>query len=566
MAVDERYVRRAQIALVGLLFALPHLVGLVASSGDYTPFSVGASVSALTFDETQLYLPGPTRFAFFGALPAEVDVRELGAFRNGYPILHSIVVGSLARLVGSVETAWMALHALLPALAWLLFYVCFRRFTDGPLLASAGSWIAILLPFGPRHSFLIGRLALVQPLELSRIPHPALSYTLLLATVVAWAAALRSPRPRAWALAGAATGISSYAYYFTWNSLCLGLAASFAIALALGQRRLARKLFVLGACAAAVAVPYYLRVLAGARDGHQQVLLARLGTFKHSSPVAWLVLGGALVVALAAFQRRVGGTLDEGPDEGGALTLALFAVLAGAGIGLNLQLVTGYEPQHAHYLNRILQPTGLALCYLGLLRFARGRARSALVAVSIALAVPLAFAATARQARSGWLTRADHQASGPSMELARWVRGAGLADQVLGTTEPELALLLPALTPNWNFVPVADRTMARDEEILARYLTLSAVQGVGRDEAIQRLARRSEDEERQWLGPEYVFFQGKPRYADLPTPEPASVLARCRLDYLVLPRASKVEPARRYFPALRLVHENAAWALYRLRE
>src|SRR5580700_5281789 len=88
------------LLLVGILvnlvlFPLNHFVGIAVNHGDYTPFSVDPRVSDLVYDETQLYLPGPSRFFHSGKIQAEVDVAELRDIPNGYPILHSLLLGLL---------------------------------------------------------------------------------------------------------------------------------------------------------------------------------------------------------------------------------------------------------------------------------------------------------------------------------------------------------------------------------------------------------------------------------------------------------------------------------------
>src|SRR5262249_1580740 len=151
----------------------------------FTPFSVAYPVSAPTYDETSVYVPGPRRFFEKNSLKTEVDEFELRDAVGLFPgVAHSIVIGSIAKLVGSLEVSWVIAHGLFPASIWLLFYFCARTLrlpvTSAFLLATA----TCLIPFGPRNFFLLGQDALIQPLELSRMPQPGLSFAFLLLAII----------------------------------------------------------------------------------------------------------------------------------------------------------------------------------------------------------------------------------------------------------------------------------------------------------------------------------------------------------------------------------------------
>jgi len=92
------------------------------------------------------------------------------------------------------------------------------------------------------------------------------------------------------------------------------------------------------------------------------------------------------------------------------------------------------------------------------------------------------------------------------MEMVQWLRGHEIQHRVIGTTDPDLCVLIPALTTNWTFVPVADRTMASQNEILTRYLVVARLAGNNSSEVAANLAQWTGGA-RLWLNPEYIFFQ-----------------------------------------------------------
>src|SRR5262245_591734 len=113
----------AGFAIIGFLFALANIVNYSQLGNRFTPFSVAYRVSALTYDETELYVAVARRFFEKNSVRPEVDVFELRDTVGVYAgAAHSIVLGSMAKLVGSLEISWIIGRALFPASIWLLFF------------------------------------------------------------------------------------------------------------------------------------------------------------------------------------------------------------------------------------------------------------------------------------------------------------------------------------------------------------------------------------------------------------------------------------------------------------
>jgi hypothetical protein len=85
------------------LFALADIADYAQLGKRFRPFSVAYPVSANTYDETQLYAPGARRFFETNSVKTEVDIFELRDAVGAYPVAHSIIIGSMAKLVGSLE-------------------------------------------------------------------------------------------------------------------------------------------------------------------------------------------------------------------------------------------------------------------------------------------------------------------------------------------------------------------------------------------------------------------------------------------------------------------------------
>src|SRR5947209_7837950 len=103
-----------------VVFSLNHMAGAAVHHGHYPP------------------------------VPAELDVFELRDIPNTLPVLHSVLLGLLAKAMGSLEWGWMVSHAIVPALIWaVLFWNAYRFVRSGPL-ALAIAWAVCFIAFSPR--------------------------------------------------------------------------------------------------------------------------------------------------------------------------------------------------------------------------------------------------------------------------------------------------------------------------------------------------------------------------------------------------------------------------------
>lgn len=548
------------------LFTLHHREGSRLNEGDYTPFSVGASVSAQVFDETHLYLPGARRFWTQGDLPAETDVYELRDRLQGYPFFHSLVLGGLARLTGSLEKAWVVAQGVGAAFLWLGVLLLVQLFA--PLVySSAAAWITVLFAFGPRHALLQGADALYQPLELVRLPHPAISFGVLLAATLAAIRVTASPgRLRAFVL-GMIGGLLFSVYYFYSVGFFLAALLVGITLLLLRDFAIAGRLVLFGLGSFVSALPYFLRVWIGWQQGDQKQLMERVGTFTHavSLPSAVISLGIFAVFVLWVLRCRPALRGTTLPLTRAAL-LWFYALLAAGGLGISLHAVTGYDAQHTHFFNRLIQPM---VCVLGLVTFWQllGRHWRTLAQTLVAtVAVILIALAGYRQKQVALNTHEDHRLDTPDHNLLGFLRTEA-AGKVVATTDPSLALLLPGVAGSWVYVPVADRTMASGAETLRRYLTVSKLEQRTLDATLRRLARRAPDDARLWLHTPYVFFQSTTARPDLEEQsrkiwdklDPAKELASRRLDFLVLPGGEMPESLLEMFPGAQSTYSSKKW-------
>ena len=195
----NRWLLAGLCLIVGLLHGLPHiLIPLHLSAGErYTPFAVNG-VSALTFDESYIYAAQANYTATRWKPAYDTDVYEYRDVPAVFPYMPFYALAALARLTGGTANAFIVCDFILPALGLLLAWLLITGCTGSESLGALGALATILISFGPRNFFTLGKDA-IQPLDYSRLLHPELSFTLfLLAIWLLWRSLKRPATHLCW--------------------------------------------------------------------------------------------------------------------------------------------------------------------------------------------------------------------------------------------------------------------------------------------------------------------------------------------------------------------------------
>ena len=522
------------------------------NGGDYTPFSVSPAVSAIVYDETHAYAPPVRRFFANGRIPAEVDNYEKRAGRASVPLIPPLLVGVLARLVGSPENAFIAADCVFPALLFLLLFALAGGVNLTWRLLVA--WSTLIVSFGILNSFWLGDHALIAPLEITRTPQPELSFLVLLGAAALFARSLRENTGWLWTLlAGIASAAVVYCYYF--YTVAWGAALGFALLLGFLWRRplLWQRSAITLAIMIALAIPYGL---AGLHSTGQRDLLGHVGIFTREPRVFSLVI--ALLVAVALW--RFGRNLRD------PLCLVLLLLVLGAISGMNAHVLTGYETQPWHFWKRLAVPVAFFLVAEVAARYLEGIRRSRLLAV-VAL-IALLVNSAARLCVAGYETAPYQRATDGRISLLKWASSHLPADRVLATVDPQLILLIPAITTDYTYVPSGIRSLTTTSEIVDRYYQIACLLGM-----------TPADIENAAAVPNHLGHSTEVLHALGLTPngEPAifhefvgdyrSAYARCgspsyRVDYVIVGSDAEQHSLQRKFPNARELYRNAGFRLF----
>jgi hypothetical protein len=575
--------------LAAFVCSLHHWTALLINRGDYTPFAVSEAVSALTLDETHAYVPPAQRFLLTGRIPAEVDNYERRNSRAGIPFAPAAILGSLGWLLGGLDRAFIAADVIFPGCLFLCFYWFTADLIERQSLRLLIAWSTLLVPFGLKNVFWLGNDPLVAPLEVTRTPQPEISFLFLMGAVALTARAIQQKASWWWTIAaGFASGLLIYSYYFYAVGWIIALLLLIVFTLLWKHPYAARRAAYIFALMGLVGIPYTLVAMEGKRQGGQTYLLERMGIYTHTPEMGYLLLAIALSGAFLVFGRRF---LNAEPRY----VVLVFLILGGVW-GVNSQIVSGYNAQHWHFWKRLVKPAEFLLFACVACRIAEQlwmRSGRRLQTLAGALVVCLVLNAAARQCYSAAQIARVQRTTNPRIEVLNWARRHLSTGRVLGTLDPDLILLIPALTADYTYAPSGLRSLTPTDEIVARYYELAAWLDTSDADLAQimRAPRHYAPSEPQLLfalrlydGSKTNWSAGQVISSTAMRPIDNNVLSaafreqyrrframhprsrlHARLDDLILPaRARWPSNVAGTFPRARVVHTNSQFALIEL--
>jgi hypothetical protein len=543
--------------LAAILFSLHHWVAIVKSAGDYSPFDASDEASALTFDETCCYAPFAGRFMWSGQLVAEVDNYERRNSSAGVPFVPAALLGAMGRVLGNLERAFIAADFVFPALALGLLYAASAGIIQTIWFRLLIAWTTLLIPFGPRNFFWQGSDSMIAAPDFSRTPQPEISFTILIAGVLLASRGLRNSGMRDAIGAGLVGGMIVASYYFYAIGWGVALGMLFLLAAAWRKGAQVKQVAIMLVAMIVASTPYIAATVRGRLEGSQRELLSHIGgsAFTHAPSVMPLL--GFLVGSLLVW--KFGEHLLTGQEHSVRILLLLLLLLAGLAC-LNFQILSGYDAAHdKHFWNRLIQPVGFFLAGCWLVDRVEKRQQNLpwLGRIAAGLLIVVLLNAGARQLYVGGQIAGKQRASRPEIELLAWIRSHVPGGSVIGALNFEIVALIPAMGPNFSYLPMEMRTVTPTGEILDRCYDLALLVAASPDEFYrQRFA---------CAGKQRPFSEAYARYSQShggPSGRPAY-----KLDYVV-DRSGKTLPPRvaASFPQSSIVHVNQRYQLIQLAE
>ena len=422
-----------------------------------------------------------------GKVSTEVDVPELAGMPNGYPTMHIWIIGTMARIIGGVKQAWMLAHALFPAAVWLLFALMYQWQNLSWYVSCAASSITVWLPMGPRNALFLGPDALIQPMELTRTPHPSLSLALLLVFVLTMTQWVRNVTWKGGLLPACLFASLFFTYYFMWLGACMAICFFMMLLIMTKQWKAVLYLIGMSILSGLLALPYLFRVSSGISSttslGGALPLMQRVGSFTHEVNFLFLIIAFVtLSIVIFVYHHW------KSQRQNYILWFSACLVIAGL-FGLNLQTITGYNAQHEHFMNRVVQPFGCFIAISGILILTKDWVSKIIIQrISLIVMLVILTASFLRQTMVAENTCAFHKLSDDRQQALAWIRDHSKDDSVIGTMDEQLLTLIPTVTGAWSFVPLSDRSMASHDETLLRYCCVARLLGLSLDTVLKHLS------------------------------------------------------------------------------
>lgn len=463
------------VVIVSWLYGNQHLLHLQKFGAErYQPITLKSD-----FDMASTYFPR-AKAVFEGQIRVgDINVTEYQHTPALLPMLNPIVMGFLGRLSGSMKTGVIVSDFLFPPIIFLLFYLFVFKLTQKRFLSlfvSSFFIFAIGLPFWELHH--LAKPPLVS-FPFSRFEFPKITYLFYLPAAYFTYTALIKRRTIFVILAGVFAGSLFYTDLYNWVSFFIGL--GFLITFFLLQRnwRLVKVVGSIIAIGLVLSMFYWINFIALTHLPQYNDIAARVGVeFSHGIRFfTWrLYLRVALVIAALYFIVYKKDTLT---------TLYLTAFLLPLFVTLNLQVLTGMNPQPDHWGRPLIPFMYASLTMVGLFIYRQYLKRISprfLMAATAVILFLLFSLETFYVFRLASLTAPQHVMPEKNAASYRWINDTLPKGAVIGSFAPTTNLDFQVHIQNKLFLPFGMGTISSNEEIWQRFFYLAKFYDISPDQ------------------------------------------------------------------------------------
>ena len=357
MRTCGNFFRRHTVALfialaVALLYGLSHpiLAGRFAKEGvEYYP-------TIVTKDERYFTVARTKGVFLYGAASGDVATFEHRDAPAGLPTVPHLIMGYLARALGSVKAAFITADYLFPPLAFFLLYLLMYELSGRRIVAcSFATLMAIsprLLAFVPLwndyyQSWFFTQLFRVQSrLPLDRFEDPELTLPFFALSLYLIIRSLNRGERATTTLAGISFGVLFYIYFYYSTYLAVALFIMLGLSLLLRRGVFVRRLAEIIGLGLFTSIPHWLNFL------HFRELPAYTDFEARIGPERGRYFYTYPIVLFAYLQQAVlaGATLFLFLRRHASRAVFLAGLLLAIFIVYNIQLLTGFNPQPDHWI------------------------------------------------------------------------------------------------------------------------------------------------------------------------------------------------------------------------
>jgi len=212
---------------------------LQAKGIDYYPVAINAPAND-DFDEATVYATR-AHAVELGQFPvSDVNLLEYKDHPSTFPVIPPLIMGALAKLLGSLKNAVIFADFLFPALIFLALYFLFFELTERKILSLVSATLFIFAPkialyLPPASSYALGQFiddlliptTITDRLYFSKFEPPQLTYIFFIPTLYLVLRALKRKEKYTTILAGIFFGSLFYTYFHDWTYVIVSLSFIF---------------------------------------------------------------------------------------------------------------------------------------------------------------------------------------------------------------------------------------------------------------------------------------------------------------------------------------------------
>lgn len=478
------------VILISLIYGLPHLILSSQFGSNYSPLELNEYVSRTTYDEFFYYSPLVNIFNKGNLTLADPYVYEYKNYASPYvgETLSALIILGISKLT-SFSNSFLVSDFIFPPIIFVLFYYLAKFFISNNLFAIATAFITsvsrdyisvIPYPAAIQNYFKYGE-GLNHFLYLSRAFHPQISTPLLLITIISTLLLIKKPTFKKAITLGILIGLSFYTYLFNWSFLIFFVILVGIYLFIRGDINKLKLLVISFILGLAIGSFYMMNIF--------NFLQSNIASdfFEKSS-----ILN--ITVNLTLFRYLFIGILfylvTKSKKLGDIFTLTIFA---GILIPLVVFIIIGKDLESTHYLRRIVIPLSsiafFTILYYVFSNIFKLNMKSINSLAIVLVGLFLIFAVKTQVL----LTQKNPEAYQSNKDLVSLINYLNVNEKngdVIGSLDSKINSYTAVKTKAYVFFPPSDRTIMPTSEGLERYVVLSRLLGISKDDQKKDLDKK----------------------------------------------------------------------------
>ena len=471
------------ILTVSIIYGLGHFIAPqnICGKQDLLCFT---QISRVTRDEIFAYAPFVNHILKGNFFLGDVYTYEYSDHPSPFigETAPALVFAALSIITGSIEKSFVVGDFIFPPIIFLLFYFFIQLFIKNKLFSVAVALLTVMMrdfiaviPY-PKAviEYLLAADNQLYSLIFLRSFHPQLTFVIFLAAIFSLFKLVKKPTKAMIVTTSVLSGLLFYSYIFYWTYFFAF--SSLVLVYFILKKDYKRSFRLLEVLLIALTIGsfylyniYKFYTLDLNQDFTQRTALA-------GQPIPLTIARYVAVALLFLIFFK----------KNGRPHLLLFLLLfTGLLIPLASKLIIGADLETLHYLRRVMMPFSTIALFIMLHKLLENR-KSLLRILSVSLiAISILFSIKA-QILAKERVISDYRI-GNEKEVFTWLKNNTKSDDVVGSLSVAFNLGLPTYTNNKVYFPRMDRTIQPSNEGLERYVVLSSLLGIPKDEQKNRL-------------------------------------------------------------------------------